>query len=247
MISVDRSSNRGMLFGIVVAAAVGAGAVWWWVGEGESPQAEPALAASAPEAAAPAPTMAVPTASADHTFAAPPPAASGPEVDDGLKRVMSGQVDGEKELKRVTEFLQFQRMFERYQDISQDPTKSDLKLTMARQLFAMLPERVQKAELSQPEGLLLCSVLLQELEPNEDKRNDRLAQCSENLTSVAPQAANEQQARAIECQLEYRRRESALVAEYQAAAPVERNPAQLEKALDEAKRSVYDAPDCGRG
>jgi hypothetical protein len=92
---------------------------------------------------------------------------------------------------------------------------------------------------------LLCSVFLTTLEPDDTKRNARMTACGEDLQKVAPKTDTDQQAKEVACRLEYRRRESALVAEYQSDSPATRDPVKLEKSLEKAKQEVFNSPTCG--
>jgi hypothetical protein len=255
MISVDSSSNRSTTIGIAVAVLVGAGVSWWWLGgtsgSADAPE-QSASAASVASTAMPSPEqpVIVPERRVPEgreaevgVRLAPLPDEAASSVDEGLRRVLTARGGGDKEIERVTAFLDFQRQFERFQDISQDPSKAALKGPLARKLFDMLPERVKRAELSQPEGLLLCSILLETLEPNENRRSDRLSECSDALTAVAPKTDTEQQAHEVDCHLEFRRRENALVAEYQASE--RRDPVKLARDLEEARKAIYESPTCG--
>jgi hypothetical protein len=238
MISIDRSSNSGTWIGIVLAVVAGAGGAWWWFGDHAETANAPATAASSA------------VVSASGGAGAPPRPlglAGDPSADNdpGLRGVLSKNASGEEELKRVTTFLRFQRLFEKYQEFSQDPKDANAKRVAAQQLVELLPERVRGAELSYPEGLLLCSVFLETLEPDEAKRMSRLEACGEQLQKVAPKTDTDQQAKEVACQLEYRKRESALVAEYQSETPASRDPVKLEKALEKAKQDVFNSPTCG--
>jgi hypothetical protein len=240
MISIDRSSSSGTLIGIVLAVVVGAGVAWWWFGDHAETAGAPAQGAASSAAMGATP-------GGGDTLPRPVGLAGDASVDNdpGLKSALSKDASGEQELKRVTSFLRFQRMFEKYQEFGQDAKDVAAKRDMAQQLVELLPERVGGAELSYAEGLLLCSVFLETLEADEAKRTARLTACGEQLEKVAPKTETDQQAKEVACRLEYRRRESALVAEYQSDSPATRDPVKLEKALEKAKQEVFNSPTCG--
>lgn len=239
MISYDRSSTVSPLVlglgALLVAGGLGA---WWWSSGSDNGQPVATDAASAPVVASAqvAPIASAPMAAGDELA---------PENLAALNQVMSKQPEGEKELQRVTSFLKFQRGFERWQEM-QDQTDPGPRHELARSLMASLPDRVRTAEISLPEAALMCGMLLNDLEPNEQMREQKMAECHRNLEAVSPRVDTEQGMRAAQCQTEYRRREAALVAEFQARPAAQRDAARLEADLEKARRDVYDSPTCGR-
>lgn len=241
MISYDRSSTVSPLVlalgALLIAGGVGA---WWWMSGNDQPEttsaAEPATAASA----APTPSVAdaaLALGQGDADFA--------PENLASLNQAMGAQPNGQQELQRVTTFLKFQRGFERWQEMMEDADPS-VRHALANSLMAALPERVKGAEITLPEGTLMCAMLLNDLEPDEAARERRLAECNKGMEAVAPRVDTEQGMREAQCQTEYRRREAALVAEFQARPAAQRDPARLEADLDKTRKDVYDSPTCGQ-
>jgi hypothetical protein len=241
MISYDRSSSgSSTLVWIVLAMVLGGGAaVWWWMGRSDPSGADMAVPASAPVASA-AQQMA-------QTEPMPAQAQSemSPTEAATLNQALGSKEQGQQELQRVTSFLNFQRNFEKWQEM-QEATDPAPRHALARQLMDGLPQRVQQAEIIQPEAEFMCAMLLTDLEPDEAARNQKLEGCKEKIAAVAPRADTEQAMRAAQCQTEYRRREAALVAEFQAKPAAQRDPHQLEVELNKAKRAVFDSPTCGQ-
>jgi len=238
MISYDRSSTVSpLVLGLgALLVAGGLGAWWWSSGSGEAPPAS-ADAASVPMvASAPAATVTPAPVAGDDDFA--------PENLGALNQVMSKQPEGEKELQRVTSFLKFQRGFERWQEM-QDQADAGPRHELARSLMASLPDRVRSAEITLPEAALMCGMMLNDLEPNEQLREQKMAECHRGLEAVSPRVDTEQGMRAAQCQTEYRRREAALVAEFQARPATQRDAARLEADLQKARKDVFDSPTCG--
>ncbi len=158
---------------------------------------------------------------------------------------MAALPTGGQEFERVANYLHFQKLFERFQALTQESQDQRLRQAAAQQLYDMLPERVQRSELTLPEGALLCGVFLEEMEPNEGQRTQKAIACGQDLERLAPKIETEQQILMMQCQQEYRRREATLVSEYQAQSQPERNPTKLEKDLEQAKHAVFDSPTCG--
>lgn len=238
MISYDRSSgSRTAMVAVAVLAVAGAGAWWWMSGDAAVPAADTAASAAV---VASAPTLQLGVTDA--------PAADGEmsAVDQAaISQAMSKQPDGQKQLQRVTTFLKFQRDFERWQGM-QDAADPAPRHALAKHLMDILPDRVSQAEVTLPEATLICAMLLNDLEPDEAARNTKNEACKQRLESVSPRTDTEQGMRTAQCQTEYRRREAALVSEFQARPASQRDPQQLEAELDKAKRAVYDSPTCGQ-
>jgi hypothetical protein len=239
MISYNRSSSGSrVILGLVVVAAVGAGA-WWWM-SGDNAPAAPGVVLSASQPVAHAASQAFPDqqpAAAEGDFS--------PADMVKLNQAMGNQANGQQELKRVSTFLRFQRDFERWQSMM-EATDPAPRHALANQLVDALPERVKQAEVTLPEAELMCAMLLNDLEPNEAARTQKNETCKQRLEAVSPKTDTEQGMRAAQCQTEYRRREAALVSEFQAKPAAQRNPHELETELDKAKHAVFDSPNCGR-
>lgn len=161
-----------------------------------------------------------------------------------LKDAVSKKADGEKELKRITTYLRFQRGFEQWQNMMEGDSRQRHEL--AQRLLEQLPDRLKNMEMTMGEGLLICSALWADLEPDETARNQKLEGCKARLEQVAPQLDTAQQLRDAECLTEFQRRQAALVAEHQAKAQAQKDTAQLEKDIEAARVAVYNGVDCGR-
>lgn len=244
MISYDRSSSgsRWWILAAVVAAAAAVGAVWMWSG----PKAPDTVAPEVASAPAAAPSGAI------IDFSKPPevlsdgrPADFSTEEWGALKTAVANKADGEKELKRITTYLRFQRGFEQWQAMQESGDQAK-RHELANRLLEQLPERLTNMEMTMGEGLLICSALLTDLEPNEAARGPKLEACKVQLEQVAPRLDTAQQMRDAECLTEFQRRQAALVAEHQAKSPSQKDTVQLEKDLEAARLAVYNSPDCGR-
>lgn len=157
-----------------------------------------------------------------------------------LKSAMAQTAKPEAELKRVVAYLRFQKGFEQWQNLRES---SDMarRQQLAASLVDQLPERLRQGEVTMGEALMLASALWTDLEPNEDKRKVRLEEVQAVLASAAPQPDAAQQAREAAQQAEYKRREAAIVLEYQSRPESQRDQVWLEGQLDTARRAVYGA------
>jgi hypothetical protein len=232
--------QRTWFLALVLGTGVGAG-VWWWQTHMAASQAAPEAAAS-PVAAA---SKAKAAAKVEVALLVPPtvledgrPSDFTPEDWAALKVAMSKTANPRGELERIVKYLRFQKGFEQWQSL-QDAPDVATRHQLARRLIEQVPDRMRQGELTMGEALLLESALWADLEPNDDIRMKKLEEAQALLASVAPQADGEQQAREASQQAEYKRREAAILADYQAKPESQRNHAQLEKALEAARQSAY--------
>lgn len=244
MISYDRSSGSKGVWLVLAAAAVGiAAATWWWT---QSEKGEP------PVPAAPTVSEARPAAGPVVNLAQPPQ-----EMPDGrpadftasewsaLKEAVGTNPNGAKELKRITAFLRYQRGFEQWQSLLESGDASE-RHALANQLLDQLPQRLVNMEMTMGESLMLCAALLNDLEPDENQRQQKLEGCKSRLEAAAPKIDSEQALRDADCRTEFLRRQAALVAEYQALPASQKDHAKFERDVEAARRAVYDSPTCGR-
>lgn len=224
--------QRTWFLALLLGVAAGAG-VWWWQAR-DTAQAE----------ASPQPVkQAVSRARAD----APPPSALlvPPQVaEDGrpsdftpeewaaLKDAMAQTPNPRAELDRVVKYLRFQKAFEQWQSLQDGPDVATRR-KLAEKLLEQVPDRLAQAEVTYGEAALLQSALLADIEPNEALRQQLLEQAQARLGAAAPAAAPDL------LYPEYKRREAAIVAAYQALPEARRDPAQLTKDLDAARVAVY--------
>lgn len=202
---------------------------------------EVSSSASSPASAAQRPVFAelvtgpasVPTVLADGR-----PSDFTPEDWAALKAAMSSQPNGKAEMERVVTYLRFQRSFEQWQALAES---SDVKQRhqLAENLLTQVPDRLAKGEVTMGEALLLSTALLTDLESDERLREQRLGAMRTRLEGLAPQPDAEQAAREAERLTEFKRRQSAIVASWQAQPEGKRDQAALERDLEAARRAVY--------
>lgn len=161
-----------------------------------------------------------------------------PDEWAALKQATAKTAQPDVELSRVMASLRFQRSVSQWQSL-QGPSDGALRQQTARHLLLLLPERLRQGDMPLGEALLLASALWVDLEPDEVRRRQQLDETQSRLATLAPLVDAEQQDREAAQRSEYQRREAAIVADWQAHPPAERSQAQLEEALESARRAVY--------
>ncbi len=222
-----------LCMGVAVAAVV----VWWmWQGRSASAvedaatpaRVRPGMAEAAARAALQEPTLLSDGRPGD--FSA--------EEWSALKEAMKQSTDPDAELKRVVAYLRFQKRFDQWQGL-RDSADVGLRRQVAASLVEQVPERLREGEVTMGEAQLLLSALWSDLEPDEARRRQRIEEGIKILQAAAPQPDADQARREADRLTEYKRRESAIVLEYQSRPEAQRDPAWLEAQLDDARKAVY--------
>lgn len=230
--------------GVWVAAlgVCGAAAAWWW-----------SARAVDGHVGAPGPSARSPLADAPQTLSPavlnpPPVGADGRPADfnaaewSALKDAMAESANPQAELQRVVGYLRFQRGFEQWQAMQDQPDAAS-RQRLGRGLLAQLPDRVQQGEVTLGEAMMLGTAIWADLESDEAQRKGQLDALRTRLEAAVPVPDAEQQAREAALLAEYKRREAAIVADWQARPAAERSQARLEEALEGARRAVYGGRD----
>lgn len=139
------------------------------------------------------------------------------------------------EAERIVSYLRYQHDFEFWQSTI-DSKNVEKRHQMAKALLEQLPERVAKGEFTGPEGTLMGTVLLGDLEPDEAKREKRIEEWTQKLSVAAPQPSDEKLLIDRDRITELKRRQANAYAEWQIKPPGDRDQAHLEKAIEEAQR-----------
>jgi hypothetical protein len=229
--------QRTWVLAVLLGAGAGVGA-WWWqthapVATADETQA-PKSAAHDAEAHVVDAALLVPPKIMDDGR----PSDFSPEDWAALKDAMSKTPNPRAELDRVVRYLRFQKGFEQWQSL-QDAADVAKRRQLALRLLDQVPERMKQGEMTYGEALMLDQALLADLEPNDDLRKQRLAQAQSLLSASVPQADAEQQVRDASLLAEYKRREAAIVAAFQAQPEGKRDQTQLGRDLDAARMAVY--------
>lgn len=182
-ISIDRPRHAAAL-GIAAAAAVvalAAGA--WWLMR-PAPEGSPAVEQAAPSGAnanpfgKAQPGVRTEPEAAPAWLSAGSGAASGaslfPELSNeewaALREATQGQPNGHGELQRLVEFARFQKGFERWQNLREQPKTEEDRRALARELLAAVPEHLKRQEMMAGEALLVQTALLEDAEPDPARR-----------------------------------------------------------------------------
>ena len=226
-------------FTLLCMALAVAAVVAWWVWQGRS------ASAAVSDAAAPSRAMSGQAeASARAGLQEPALLSDGRPADfsaeewAALKEAMGQSSQPQAELKRVVAYLRFQKRFDQWQGLRDSPDVA-LRRQVAASLVEQVPERLKEGEVTMGEAQLLLSALWSDLEPDESRRRLRIEEGIKILQAAAPQPDADQARREAERLTEYKRRESAIVLEYQSRPEAQRDPAWLEAQLDDARRAVY--------
>ncbi|MDE2592770.1 MAG: hypothetical protein KGL57_00925 [Burkholderiales bacterium] len=225
---------------LLVGALVGATAWWWLTRADESVPArvEPGRPASWPAVAAGPKLVESALVTPPPVLADGRPADFTPEDWAALKEAMAKTPNPKAETERVLKYLRFQRGFEQWQSLKGSPDVAH-RQELAKRLLEQVPERLRQGEASMGEALMLATALWTDLEPNEDLRKQRIDEAKNILINAAPKPDAEQVAQDASRLTEYKRREAAIVADWQAKPAAQRDQAKLEEALESARRAVY--------
>lgn len=232
--------RRTWVWALVIGSLAGAGG-WWWVSHPEQPEQGPAEGVQASAW----PGVSAGSQSANSALVtAPPvmedgrPADFTPEDWAALKEAMAKTPNPKAETERVVKYLRFQRGFEQWNSMKDSPDVAH-RQELAKRLLEQVPERMRNGETTMGEALMLTTALWTDLEPNEAVRKQRIEESKAILANSSPKADPEQQARDASQLAEYKRREAAIVADWQAKPAAQRDQAKLEESLESARRAVY--------
>ncbi|HET8871335.1 MAG TPA: hypothetical protein VFM48_12895 [Aquabacterium sp.] len=227
---------------MTLGAAVGA-AIWWWGSQPAQVNAPPA--APSDSRAGQIPAVTGNATLVESALIAPPPtledgrpADFSPEDWTALKSAMAKTPNPKAETERVVRYLRFQRGFDQWQNLKDSPDVAH-RQELAKRLLEQVPERLRNGEVTMGEALMLATALWSDLEPNEDLRKQRIEEAKALLANAAPKPDAEQQAKDAALLAEYKRREAAIVADWQAKPVAQRDQSKLEEALESARRAVY--------
>ena len=155
-----------------------------------------------------------------------------------LKDAASTADSPQMELDRLVAYLRFQKGFSQWQSL-RDGSDVGMRHQLAQRLLDQVPDRLKQGEITSGEAVMLQQALLGDIEPDETLRKQKFELLSAELKAVAPQPDPKQQADESARLAEYKRREAAIVADYQAKPEHDRSQVKLEEALEAARVAVY--------
>lgn len=239
MITYERPKfwQRPWAISLVLSALLLMTAAWWRSDQGESPPS----AQSQPRSVVTNDTgysTSMPSLTAKLPGDGRRPADFSAEEWHTLTAAAAESEHPQLELARLAGYLRFQKGFASWQALRGSPDVA-ARHHLAEQLLAQIPERLRQGEMGAGEATLLQQALLADLVPDETQRQQRLSLAHAELTQLMRPVDSAQQAQDEARHQEYKRREAAIVADYQSRPETQRNPSQLEAALEDARRAVY--------
>lgn len=242
MIIQQRSAVRsrlGLLAGIAAVVGIAGAVAWSYRANPEPPAAtaEPVQGgqagadAQAPQVRLPAETPGSDASPVTSTAERP---SQVPEEDwAALKAAFAKQPGSQGEPERVVSYLGYQRKFERWQAMEESKSVVQRR-QLARELLDELPARLASGEFTMVEATMMSTVLLNDLEPNEAKREKQLQEWLAAAEAKVPQPEDPKQLNDKARYTEFKRRQAVAFAEWTAQA--QRDQAKLDQALEDARR-----------
>lgn len=232
--------------GSLLVGAIAGGAIWWWVTRAPADEAVQPVAAVASQAGS-WPGVRASAQVVESALVTPPPVMEDGRPADfsaeewrALKSAVATAPNPPAEMERIIKYLRFQRGFEQWQALKGSPDVAH-RQELAKRLLEQVPERLRQGEASMGEALMLAAALWEDLEPNEQLRKQRIEEAKAMLANAAPKPDPVEAAKDAARQAEYKRREAAIVADWQARPAAQRDQAKLEEALEAARQAVYAA------
>jgi len=249
MISYDRSSGKSRFIwgGAIAVVLVAGGALWWTQARdgGQGAASTDAAASAATSSMRGFPTGVYPLSEPPQILADGRPSDFSEDDWKALQDTVGQGPNGQAELKRVTDYLRFQRGFEQWQAMQESSSAQERK-ALAEQLLSAVPDRLKQSEVTVGEALMIAAALYGDLEPDEAARSAKLDQFRIKLEAAAPRVDNAAEMREANCLAEYKRREAIIQQEYLSKPDPDRDQKKFESDLDAAHRAVYDGTECGR-
>lgn len=228
------SWQRPLLIALIGSAVVGTG-VWWFSGHsGADATTQVSTTASEPVAAAggmAAPATPALAGSTDPTILSDGrPSDFTPGVWSALDKAMTNKPQLKPEVDKVLSYMRFQRSFEQWQAL-EDARDAQQRHQLAQSLLNQMPDRLVKGEFSLSEALMMTTVLMSDLEPDEKKREQQIDDWGKKMALAVPQPTDDAQVQASQKCVEDRRVLPGLLTE--GPNP---DPAKVQQALEERSR-----------
>jgi hypothetical protein len=188
------SWQRPLVIALIGSAVVGTG-VWWFSGHsGTDATTQATTSASEPVAGSTTGvTGGAPTsmAATDPTILADGrPADIPPGVWSALDQAAKNKPALKPEVDKVLSYMRFQRQFEQWQGM-EDSRDVQQRHQLARSILEQMPDRLARGEFSMSESLMMGTVLMSDLEPDEKKREQMVDDWGKKLALSVPQPADD--------------------------------------------------------
>lgn len=226
------SWQRPLLIALIGSAVVGTG-VWWFAGHSDSDATtQVSTSASEPVAAPTSGTVtATPVSTPEVTILSDGrPSDFTPGVWSALESAMKNKPQLKPEVDKVLSYMRFQRSFEQWQAL-EDARDVQRRHQLARGLLEEMPGRLAKGEFSMGESLMMVTVLLSDLEPDEKKREQQVEEWGKKMALTVPQPTDDAQVQAEQKKVEDLRILPGLLTEGPNPDPV-----KVQQALEERSR-----------
>jgi len=242
--------RQGWKVGAVTVGVAAAVALGWVFLHDDAGSARATSLASTPvpvqaPAAQPVATPMAPAAPSASTPIDVPPGVSADQWQQ-ITAELSGRPDGPAELKRLHDYYTFADALQRFRALRTARPDDPALLPLARALDAGLSARVQRGEVSGPEGLLLKQAVLQVLETDDVQRAIQLRQWQQQALAVQQSQDAAQVADSAARDAAFKRQQATIVAAWQARPPDQRDPRLLQQQLDALRRASYPSTPGGR-
>ncbi|WP_162018239.1 hypothetical protein [Acidovorax sp. 210-6] len=260
--------SRTQTAAALAAIAVSIGALAWWVVERAGSAGEPVVASpqvaqgptvspqvaqgptvspfgSMPAGALPrdeAAPAAASGAAAGDVAAGVQTAALTPEEEAVLRDAVKDHPNAAAEFERLRLYALLQKRVERWQALKDGPLTAERR-ALAQQIMNEVPGHLQRREMLAGEALLLNMALLEDIEPDAARREQRVAQLRAQLMAQAntPDAETSlQQAADIRKMEEFNRRKRLIDEQFFALPEAQRDMNAYTAQLDALRREVFD-------
>lgn len=250
--------SRTQTAAALAAIAVSIGALAWWVVERAGSAGEPVVASpqvaqgptvspfgSMPAGALPrdeAAPAAASGAAAGDVAAGVQTAALTPEEEAVLRDAVKDHPNAAAKFERLRLYALLQKRVERWQALKDGPLTAERR-ALAQQIMNEVPGHLQRREMLAGEALLLNMALLEDIEPDAARREQRVAQLRAQLMAQAntPDAETSlQQAADIRKMEEFNRRKRLIDEQFFALPEAQRDMNAYTAQLDALRREVFD-------
>lgn len=245
MLHIDQNRSKKWLVVLLVLILM-AGAWWVWSRSHSSTDSGVASDAIFPWSRAgqstgrdaPAADSRVVQSTAGPTPANQRPAFLTEQEWSALQEALRNTPNREKEQARIVEYLRFQKQFQLWQSMHDSPDTAK-RHEIASDLLNGVPQRLANREMSAGEAELMQAALLEDLIPDPQQRAARLATEKQRLIVPPTEAEVAEQQKELSQQQDYKRREAAIVAQWEAIPANQRDQHWLESQLDAARRAAF--------